>query len=179
MNAISHDVLAAAKEDQESVIELTRDLVAIPSRGGVDSYEPVLDRIGSWLADRGLPAVVLKDSTGATVGLTCEIRGSRAGSRWVLDACLDTAPFGDERAWTHPPTNLSRHRGRLAVRAGQRRLQIRCRDLLSHRRPSRRDHRPAPWWSGTAVRCRRATPAASAAPDATSKAPALPLTWPA
>jgi succinyl-diaminopimelate desuccinylase len=23
----------------------------------------------------------------------------------VLDACLDTAPFGDEHAWTHPPTS--------------------------------------------------------------------------
>ncbi|SHG79583.1 M20 family metallopeptidase [Streptoalloteichus hindustanus] len=104
MNAIIHDVLAEAKEDHESVIELTRDLVAIPSRGGLDPYEPVLDRIGSWLAQRGLPATVLKDSTGATVGLTCEVSGSRPGPRWVLDACLDTAPFGDEHAWTHAPT---------------------------------------------------------------------------
>jgi succinyl-diaminopimelate desuccinylase len=32
-----HDVLAAAKQDHESVTELTRDLVTIPSRGGVDS----------------------------------------------------------------------------------------------------------------------------------------------
>jgi succinyl-diaminopimelate desuccinylase len=23
----------------------------------------------------------------------------------VLDACLDTAPFGDETAWTYPPTS--------------------------------------------------------------------------
>jgi hypothetical protein len=41
VNAINHggehDVLAAAKQDHESVIELTRDLVTIPSRGGVDS----------------------------------------------------------------------------------------------------------------------------------------------
>lgn len=107
MNAIIHDVLAAAKEDHESVIELTHDLVTIPSRGGIDPYEPVLDRIGDWLAQRGLPATVLSDNTGATVGLTCEIRGSRPGPRWVLDACLDTAPFGDEQAWTHPPTSAA------------------------------------------------------------------------
>src|SRR5262249_17056371 len=25
--------------------------------------------------------------------------------RYVLDACLDTAPFGDEAAWAHPPTS--------------------------------------------------------------------------
>lgn len=109
MNAINHrgehDVLAAAKEDHESVVELTRDLVAIPSRGGVDSYEPVLDRLSSWLRQRNLPATVLKDNSGSLVGLTCEVTGSRSGPRWVLDAPLDTAPFGDESAWIHPPTS--------------------------------------------------------------------------
>lgn len=39
MNAINpggmHDVRAAAKEDHESVIELTRDLVALPSRAAL------------------------------------------------------------------------------------------------------------------------------------------------
>jgi succinyl-diaminopimelate desuccinylase len=105
VNAIIHDVLAAAKEDHESVIELTRDLVTIPSRGGIDPYEPVLDQISHWLAQRGLPATVLKDATDATVGLTCEVGGSRPGPRWVLDACLDTASFGDEHAWTYPPTS--------------------------------------------------------------------------
>ncbi|MGH3813064.1 MAG: M20 family metallopeptidase, partial [Pseudonocardiaceae bacterium] len=109
MNAINHggehDVLAAAKEDHESVVELTRDLVTIPSRASVDPYNPVLDRLSAWLAHRHLPTTVLKDSTGATVGLTCEVHGARPGPRWVLDACLDTAPFGDEHAWTHSPTS--------------------------------------------------------------------------
>ena len=111
MNAVNpggeRDVLAAAKEDHESVIELIRDLVTIPSRGGIDSYDPVLDRLSTWLAQRDLPAAVLKDCTGATVGLTCEVKGSRPGSRWVLDACLDTAPFGDEHAWTYSPTSAA------------------------------------------------------------------------
>jgi succinyl-diaminopimelate desuccinylase len=97
-------VLAAAKQDHESVIELTRDLVTIPSRAGIDSYDPVVELVSTWLAHRHLRATVLKDSTGATVGLTCEVKGSRPGRRWVLDACLDTAPFGNEHAWTHPPT---------------------------------------------------------------------------
>jgi succinyl-diaminopimelate desuccinylase len=107
VNAIIHETLAAAKEDHESVIELTRDLVTIPSRGGVDPYQPVLDRIGAWLNDRRLPVTVLTDTTGVTVGLTCEIKGSRPGARWVLDACLDTAPFGDAHAWTHPPISAA------------------------------------------------------------------------
>lgn len=109
MNAINdgaeHDVLAAAKEDQESVAELTRELIRLPSRGGVDPYEPVLERLSAWLSQRHLAATVLKDKTGATVGLTCEVHGARPGARWVLDACLDTAPFGDEKAWTHSPTS--------------------------------------------------------------------------
>jgi hypothetical protein len=91
------DVLSAARNDCESVVGLTRDLVAIPSRGGVDSYQPVLDRLAAWLQDRDLPVTVLSDADGALVGLTSEIRGARPGPRWVLDACLDTAPFGDER----------------------------------------------------------------------------------
>lgn len=105
VKAIVDDLLAAAKEDHESVIELTRDLVTIPSRGGVDPYEPVLDRVSTWLTGRRLPVTVLKDATDAAVGLVCEIAGTRPGPRWVLDACLDTAPFGDEHAWTHPPTS--------------------------------------------------------------------------
>lgn len=107
MNAIHHDVLSTAKDDHESVITLTRDLVTIPSRGGLDPYKPVLHHIGHWLTQHGLNPTALTDKTGATVVLTCEIRGSQPGPRWVLDACLDTAPFGDEHAWTHPPTSAA------------------------------------------------------------------------
>jgi succinyl-diaminopimelate desuccinylase len=39
------------------------------------------------------------------VALTCQVPGGRPGSRFVLDACLDTAPFGDEAAWTYPPAS--------------------------------------------------------------------------
>jgi hypothetical protein len=99
------DVLSAARDERDSVVRLTRDLVAIPSRGGVDSYQSVLDRLAAWLQDRDLPVTVLSDTDGALVGLTSEIRGARPGPRWVLDACLDTAPFGDEQAWTYPPTS--------------------------------------------------------------------------
>jgi succinyl-diaminopimelate desuccinylase len=98
-------VLAAATEDHDSVVELTRALVAIASRGGIDPYEPVLDHVAGWLAARFLSAAVLRDSTGAAVALTCEVVGARRGPRWVLDACLDTAPYGDLDAWSHSPTS--------------------------------------------------------------------------
>jgi succinyl-diaminopimelate desuccinylase len=92
-------------EDQDSVIELTSQLVRIPSRGGIDPYDPVLKTVRRWLDQHNLPTATLQDVSGATVGLCCEIGGVQPGPRWVLDACLDTAPFGDESAWTHPPTS--------------------------------------------------------------------------
>jgi succinyl-diaminopimelate desuccinylase len=33
------------------------------------------------------------------------VTGAGPGPRYVLDACLDTAPFGDESAWRRPPTS--------------------------------------------------------------------------
>ncbi|GAA4554207.1 M20 family metallopeptidase [Amycolatopsis samaneae] len=96
--------LAAANHDHDSVLALTRTLVTIPSRGGIDPYDGVLDTVRTWLAERGLDTKTLTGPAGAPVGLTCEIRGAHPGPRWVLDACLDTAPFGDETAWTYPPT---------------------------------------------------------------------------
>jgi succinyl-diaminopimelate desuccinylase len=57
------------------------------------------------MRDHGLATTLLRCGTGAVVGLTTEIRGSYPGPRWVLNACLDTAPFGDEHAWTHFPTS--------------------------------------------------------------------------
>lgn len=84
---------------------LTRDLVRIPSRGGIDPYQPVLDCMASWLTGHGLSCQRLTGPDGATVALACEVRGAGQGPRYVLDACLDTAPFGDESAWTYPPTS--------------------------------------------------------------------------
>jgi succinyl-diaminopimelate desuccinylase len=99
------ELLAVAAQDQDSVIELTRQLVRVPSRGGIDPYDPVLEVAHAWLQKRSLPVTALTGPNGATVGLNCEIGGVQAGPRWVLDACLDTAPFGDESAWTHAPTS--------------------------------------------------------------------------
>lgn len=38
-----------------SVLALARDLVRIPSRGGIDDHGPVLDRMAGRLYARGLP----------------------------------------------------------------------------------------------------------------------------
>ncbi|WP_261570123.1 M20 family metallopeptidase [Frankia gtarii] len=95
----------AARDDHAAVVALTQELVRIPSRGGIDPYDPVLDCMASWLAKHGLVCGRLVGPAGTTVALTSEITGSAPGPRFVLDACLDTAPFGDENAWTYPPTS--------------------------------------------------------------------------
>jgi succinyl-diaminopimelate desuccinylase len=77
----------------------------VPSRGGLDPYEPIIDLVASWLSDHGLAPRRLLDSDGQPVGLVCDVAGSYPGPRYVLDACIDTAPFGDETAWQFPPTS--------------------------------------------------------------------------
>lgn len=101
----SRDLEKAAREDHESVLGLARDLVRIPSRGGVDPYDPVLNCMAAWLDAHGMKCRRLADPGGVTVALACEVSGSSPGPRYVLDACLDTAPFGDESAWTLPPAS--------------------------------------------------------------------------
>ena len=65
----------------------------------------------AWLVEHGLSCHRLAGPGGATVALTCEVPGGRPGPRFVLDACLDTAPFGDEAAWTYPPASGQITRG--------------------------------------------------------------------
>jgi succinyl-diaminopimelate desuccinylase len=95
-------LLEDAHRDHWSVVDLARDLVRIPSRAGADPSGPVLDVMSGWLAGQGLAPRLLTGQGGEAVALVCEVGGG-PGPRYVLDACLDTAPFGDETAWTHPP----------------------------------------------------------------------------
>ena len=44
-------------------------------------------------------------SDGAPVAVLATVEGAGTGPTYCLDACLDTAPFGNERAWQHPPTS--------------------------------------------------------------------------
>jgi succinyl-diaminopimelate desuccinylase len=92
-----------AVEDQQSVVDLIQRLVRVPSQGGVDPYDLILDLLAGWLSERGLSPRYLLDDGGAKIGLACDVAGARPVPRYVLDACVDTAPVGDERTWRHPP----------------------------------------------------------------------------
>jgi succinyl-diaminopimelate desuccinylase len=97
------DPRRAAVLDLDSVVELTQRLVRIPSRAGIDPCEPILATLEQWFDQRELPLRRLRDSGGATAAVVCDVEGGQPGPRYVLDACVDTAPFGNEEAWTHPP----------------------------------------------------------------------------
>jgi succinyl-diaminopimelate desuccinylase len=88
----------------ESIIALTRELIAIPSRGGADSCEPMIEHVATWLRDRDVAVSVLTADTGRPVAVVGEVTGTTPGPTYCLDACLDTAPFGDLAAWEHGPT---------------------------------------------------------------------------
>jgi succinyl-diaminopimelate desuccinylase len=87
-----------------SIVELARSLVAIPSQGGIDPPGDIIEPVAAWLAEHDLPPSVLLSSDGAPVGVSVDVVGSGVGPRYVLNACLDTAPFGDLGAWSSPPT---------------------------------------------------------------------------
>jgi len=99
------EIAKAAEIDRTSVVELTQRLVRTPSRAGVDSYEPTIAIFESWFAARECCVMRLYDERDACVGLLCEVVGAKPGPRYVLDACIDTAPFGDVAAWTYPPAS--------------------------------------------------------------------------
>ncbi|MET8244363.1 M20/M25/M40 family metallo-hydrolase [Streptomyces sp. NPDC005202] len=96
---------ADSEQSTASVVELARELIRRPSRAGIDDYGPVLEVLEDWLAARELPHRRLHDGTARPVALLVEIAGGRAGPWWALDACVDTAPFGDEAAWSFPPAS--------------------------------------------------------------------------
>ncbi|MFF5477517.1 M20 family metallopeptidase [Streptomyces sp. NPDC012935] len=85
------------------VIDLAQRLIRSPSRAGIDDYGPVLGVLEDWLAGRELPYRRLYGETGSAVGLLIEVAGDRPGPWWALDACVDTAPYGDEAAWSFAP----------------------------------------------------------------------------
>lgn len=100
---MSDNLQQAAEARAASVIGLAQELIRRPSRAGIDDYGPVLDVLEDWLTVRALPHRRLHGAAGELVGLLVEIPGGRPGVWWTLDACVDTAPYGDETAWSFPP----------------------------------------------------------------------------
>lgn len=89
-----------------SILELAQRLVRVPTRAGVDSCEPLFGLLRDWFAARSIVVGLLRQpETGASIGLTAEVSGSRPGATYILNATVDTAPFGDVSTWTDSPTS--------------------------------------------------------------------------
>ena len=97
----------------DSIVALASALIRRPSRGGIDSPEPVLKEAGHWLSANGLQPRYLTSAAGETVGLYVRHLGTEPGPILCLDACIDTAPFGDGTRWSRPATSGHLDGGRL------------------------------------------------------------------
>jgi succinyl-diaminopimelate desuccinylase len=94
------------ESELRSVVELTRSLVQAPSRGGVDDPSPVIDVVTRWLDEAEVDHCVLRpDRADGAAGVLIQVAGDQVGPHYMLDACLDTAGFGDEDTWSLPPTS--------------------------------------------------------------------------
>ena len=87
----------------DSMIELLGELVSHPSQGGIDSPQPLLNVISNWLDGQGIAHHWLRGDNGDPLGIWGEIKGQRNGPTYLLNACADTAPFGERATWRHPP----------------------------------------------------------------------------
>jgi len=99
-----------------SIEKLACELVSIPSQAGVDSVEPVLQAMAAWLEARELRPGFLTDQQGDNAAVFATCLGRTSGASICINACLDTAPFGDRNSWSFSPTDgtivANRLRGR-------------------------------------------------------------------
>lgn len=98
-------IAQAAAPPVDSIVALTQRLVRIPSRGGEDDPGPILEALKTWLDENSVATELLPASDGGPLGVVGEIGGGRPGPTYCLDACIDTAPFGDPSTWRRPPTS--------------------------------------------------------------------------
>ena len=86
-----------------SLVDFTRELVRVPSRGGIDSYAPVLGLIQKWLDLHGIATETICLPNGDPIAVTARIGSPERGPNYLLNAPADTAYFGDESAWSCDP----------------------------------------------------------------------------
>ena len=97
----------------ESIVDFAARLVRIASRAGLDPPDPILDCAAEWLHRQALDPARLHNAEGQPVALLLRIDGRAPGPAILLNACLDTAPFGDETCWRSGPTSAFIAEGKL------------------------------------------------------------------
>ncbi|MBN4046971.1 M20 family metallopeptidase [Olleya sp. AH-315-K02] len=87
---------------KESIIELTKKLIQIPTQGGIDTCDEIINFITVWGKENHLDFKALYHNETVS-GLLLEIKGDVSGPTICLDACLDTATAGGKEAWKNNP----------------------------------------------------------------------------
>lgn len=86
-----------------SLLELTRELVRLPSCSEIHSPEPVLEAIGAFLARAQIAYEIVRGPKGEPLAGRARIDGGSPGDTYLLNAPADTAAVGDPSAWRHSP----------------------------------------------------------------------------
>ena len=88
-----------------SIVKLAQKLIEIPSQAEIDSCDPILFFLKNWLQDKDLKSTLLVNDLQENLGLLITIPGNQAQETYCLNACIDTAPFGNLATWEMPPNS--------------------------------------------------------------------------
>lgn len=111
MAADKQALVAALPE--ELILELTGQLVAIPTRNPPGDERPCAEFIYATLRDWGLETELVHEPYPERPQVVAWLRGTGAGPTVVLNGHMDTVTEGDPDAWTRPPFAATREGDRL------------------------------------------------------------------
>jgi succinyl-diaminopimelate desuccinylase len=86
-----------------SILTFTQDLIRIQTQAEIDPLEPIFEYISHWLNSKNINNQSLFDNKKKKIAILTSL-GKGKNYRYCLNACADTAPFGDLEAWIYPPT---------------------------------------------------------------------------
>ena len=86
----------------DNIIETTKELIAIPSQGGIDSPNAILNYLKNKCRQLGLPTDILMFDD-REVALAIPIINNPAVPVYLLSAVVDTAPVGELASWDSDP----------------------------------------------------------------------------
>ncbi|WP_101068000.1 M20 family metallopeptidase [Roseovarius salinarum] len=95
------------------ILELTADLVAIPTRNPPGEEAACARFIHDTLTGWGIEAELIDRPDPARPQVVARVAGCGAGPTFVLNAHMDTVPEGDPDLWTRPPFEATREGDRL------------------------------------------------------------------
>jgi len=101
--SVRDQLAQAAREDGDSLIAITRRLLATRSETPPGDTNAMADAVVAMLAD--VPAIEIERHPGAAhvMNLVLRLRGGRPGRRLIFNGHMDTFPLGDRDAWSADP----------------------------------------------------------------------------